>query len=75
MYNESREERIEIFQDTKRIYETDRTLADAVKESQKNQVFLAETDAVPTVVTQKYDIPAKVIVSKKRTLEAAVGYR
>ncbi len=63
----------EIFRDTERRYASDPTLIRAVRKSTEAQVFIAETDTV--------DIPepckatdAKVIVSGKRSLEAAEGY-
>ena len=63
----------EIFRDTERRYTSDPALMSAVQQSTNNQVFIAETEnvAVPSVYkTGK----ANVIVSEKRSLEAAESY-
>lgn len=72
--NNSREERQKIFADTKRLYESDVKLAESVKKSKKNQIVIAENEVVAPANDKVYDTPAKVVVSKKRSLEAAIGY-
>lgn len=73
MYKDSREERVEIFEDTKRLYQTNSRLADSVDFSRQNQEVIAE-DAEIAVSEAKYDTPVKVSVSRKRSLEAAKQY-
>lgn len=63
----------EIFRDTERRYTLDPTLMQTVQQSTKKQVFIAESKnaIVPSVYkTEK----ANVIVSEKRSLEAANAY-
>ena len=63
----------EIFRDTEQKYTSDSTLMYAVQQSTNNQVFIAESEdiTVPSVYkTEK----AKVVVSGKRSLEAAEVY-
>ena len=63
----------EIFRDTERRYTSDSTLMSTVQQSTNNQVFIAETENVilPSVYkTEK----AQVVVSGKRSLEAAEVY-
>ena len=63
----------EIFRDTERRYTPDPILTSAVQQSTNNQVFIAETEniIIPSVYkTEK----ASVIVSGKRSLEAAEVY-
>ena len=63
----------EIFRDTERRYTSDPTLMQAVQQSTKNQVFIAESENV--IVPSAYKTEkAKVVVSGKRSLEAAEVY-
>ena len=63
----------EIFRDTERRYASDPTLIQAVRKSIEAQVFIAEKDSVDIPVPHK-STDAKVIVSGKRSLEAAECY-
>ena len=63
----------EIFRDTERRYTTDQALVQAVRHSTEAQVFIAEKDSVDIPVPHK-STDAKVIVSGKRSLEAAECY-
>ena len=63
----------EIFRDTERRYTSDPTLMQAVQQSTNNQVFIAETENVSVPSACKTE-NAKVIVSGKRSLEAAEVY-
>ena len=63
----------EIFRNTERQYTSDPTLMSAVQQSTKNQVFITESENV--IVPSAYKIEtAKVVVSGKRSLEAAEVY-
>ena len=63
----------EIFRDTERRYTSDPILMSAVQQSIKSQVFKAETESV--IVSSAYKTGnAKVVVSGKRSLEAAEVY-
>ena len=63
----------EIFRDTERRYTSDPTLMQAVQQSTKNQVFIAESKSVIVPSVYKTE-KANVIVSGKRSLEAAESY-
>lgn len=69
----SREENIEIFKDTERLCKTNPALLKVWKSSSENQKLFLEKD---DIVCDKnlYEQPAKIVVSKKRTFEAAMGY-
>ena len=63
----------EIFRNTERRYASDPTLVQSVQQSTNNQVFIAETENI--IVSSAYKIEkTKVIVSGKRSLEAAEIY-
>ena len=63
----------EIFRDTERQYTSDSTLMTTVQHSIQAQVFIAETDNIIIPSAYKSE-KAKVIVSGKRSLEAAESY-
>ena len=63
----------EIFRDTERRYTSDSTLMSIVQQSTQAQAFIAETDNIVIPSADKSE-KAKVIVSGKRSLEAAESY-
>ena len=63
----------EIFRDTEHRYKYDSELIAIVQESTKNQVFISEKSTV-NITTQPKADKAKVVVSGKRSLEAAEVY-
>ena len=63
----------EIFRDTERRYTTDQALVQAIQESTKAQAFISESTSVSVPTPNKTE-KAKVIVSGKRSLEAAESY-
>lgn len=69
----SREERRIIFEETRKIYGKDRRLIESISFSKDNQRVIAE-DTEVAVPTDRYDVPAKVLVSRKKSLEAAAEY-
>lgn len=70
----TRDDNITIFEDTKRLFESDPVLVRAVKHSQAHQKVILETDPFPGV-SPRYDKPANIIVTPKRTFEAAQAYQ
>lgn len=64
-----------IFKDTERMCKTDAELSDATKVSVANQRFIAEAEDIPTPELNIYKKKANVVVSKKRTYEAAKAYK
>lgn len=63
-----------IFQDTERMCKTDAELSAVTKISAANQRFIAEAEVIPTPELNIYK-KANVVVSKKRTYEAAKAYK
>ena len=63
----------EIFRDTERRYTSDPTLIQAVQQSPNNQVFITESEDITGSSAYKTE-KAKVVVSGKRSLEAAESY-
>lgn len=63
-----------IFQDTERMCKTDAELSAVTKISVANQRFIAEAEVIPTPELNIYK-KANVVVSKKRTYEAAKAYK
>ena len=65
---------IEVFHDTIRLCETHERLKAAVFKSTSLQKFIRETDIFPRPKLCVNKSPANVIISEKRTFEAAKGY-
>ena len=68
-----REENALIFEDTKKLCETNKKLIEAIKLSSSNQKLILENENIE-LIKPKFDIEAKLIVSKKRSFEAASAY-
>ena len=64
----------EIFRDTEHRYKSDFELIDIVQESTQNQVFIPEKSTFDFTEQSKTD-KAKIVVSSKRSLEAAEEYQ
>lgn len=71
----SREYNIEVFEDTKKLCLTNTVLKDAIKRSNEGQRILYESEPLKLSAEHCYQEPAAVIVSKKRSLEAAGAYK
>ena len=69
-----RERNVEIFEDTKKRCERHATLKKAISESNKNQIVYKEEDIIPENKNEK-EKETTIIVSKKRSLEAASAYQ
>lgn len=70
-----RYENVEVFQDTESLCKTNNRLAESVKKSTENQKLILETDALPEQDLHLYEESAKLVISKKRSYEAAAGYK
>lgn len=68
-----RTENVQIFGDTWRMCKTDPQLINAILTSEKGQSYFPETDTFISEV-HTYPEPAQIIVSRKRTFEAASRY-
>ncbi len=71
----SREENVIIFNETEAICKTDEKLKDAIKQSSASQRLILEADEFSAPTREKYSDKAKVVVSKKRSYEAASHYK
>ena len=69
-----RQENIEIFEDSQRMYGSNPRLISAIKKSNEKQEFFAGDCQITADAGRVYEKPARIIVSKKRTLEAAAAY-
>ena len=69
-----REENVRVFRDTETQCKENKELANAVKTSTANQKLYLSSDLVVSTEKSKYEEKAKVIVSKKRSYEAASAY-
>lgn len=66
---------ISIFEDTVNLVQNTKRLQDAVAASLKSQEFIAENDPVlDGRLIRRFETPAQIIVSKKRTFEAVSAY-
>ena len=69
-----REENDEVFKDTEKMVRMNERLKSSVQASTEKQRLILEKDILPVQNLGKYKAEAKVIVSKKRTYEAASAY-
>ncbi len=69
-----RDENVAVFQDTERQCKNNEKLVEVIKNSCEKQKLILEKENVP-VPEARYNQPAQIIVSKKRTFEAAAGYK
>ena len=67
-------ENVEIFEDTKRLYETNGKIKEVLARSVKNQKLILEEEELSAVDKARFEDEAKIVVSTKRTFEAAAGY-
>ena len=70
-----RDENIIIFQDTEKLCRENELLKDAINRALGLQQFIAENDALSVLDKVRYEEQAKVVVSKKRTFDAARNYK
>ena len=68
-----RQNNIDVFMDTENMCRTDKKLIDVIRKSNAGQVIIKEEENL-NAQSHRYEEPAKVIVSKKRSLEAAGLY-
>jgi uncharacterized protein (TIGR02452 family) len=70
-----RNENIAVFEDTAKLCKENKVIAEALHHSINNQKLILESNQVEVKDLKKFDHPAKIIVSKRRTLEAAASYK
>ena len=76
-----REDNVRVFQDTEKLVKEKAALAEAVRYSTKNQILIPEYMQVSDMMSgfqenrKRYSSQAEIIVSKKRSFEAASAYK
>lgn len=70
----SREENVLVFEDTTKLVKNNKVLAEKTKQSIAAQEIYLEKDVLPDINRDIYSEPVKIVVSKKRSFEAAMGY-
>ena len=70
-----RDENIAIFKDTEKLCRTNKRIKESLENSIKLQKLILEGDKIKTPERTIYDTEARVLVSKKRTYEAASHYK
>lgn len=70
-----REELVKVFEDTRRLYEEQDELVEATRQSVQKQKLVLEGKPLPHINKRIYSQPAEVVVSKKRSFEAAAAYK
>lgn len=70
----SRENNVEVFQDTINMCKTHHRLKESIVASNMGQQLILEYEELENQIKRRFDNDAKVIVSKKRTFEAAMCY-
>ena len=74
----SREENIKIFEDTVALCRSNQILMQSVQSSCQSQRLILDGDSVPNgadpAVVPRFEAPAQIVISKKRTFEAARFY-
>lgn len=70
-----RTQNIEIFKDTEKLCKNNTMLKNAITESSNRQYIVKEGDVIEYNREHRFSETAQVIVSKKRSLEAARAYR
>lgn len=69
----NKQTRAAIFEETRRLYDTDKRLAAFIDFSRKNQEVIAEGVQI-SIPEDRYQVPVNVVVSRKRSLAAAAQY-
>lgn len=70
-----REENVMVFEDTMRLCKENGKIKAATEQSKNNQKLILENDLLMLTKRDTYKESAKIVVSKKRSFEAAVAYK
>lgn len=73
--NEKRELNIRVFNDTKSLCETNKKLRDSIHKSNNAQYIVSENEDFEVTKQHRFENEATVLVSKRRSLEAASRYK
>lgn len=70
-----RVENVIVFKDTENLCKTNNRIKESIQRATASQKLILEKNTLPEQMIDLYETTAKVVVSKKRTLEAAGGYK
>lgn len=70
-----KQENIKIFEDIETLCKTNSSLKQSIKNSIHNQKLILQNQKINSNNQKRYEKPANIIVSKKRTLQAASAYK
>ena len=70
-----RDENVIIFRDTEKMCNENKRLKDSVMRSKRSQKLILDGEKLSDINRSRYEEMANIIVSKKRTLEAAAAYK
>ena len=70
-----REDNVFIFRDTERLCKSNTILVEAINYSVQNQKLILESESMPKCDKKKYENKAEIIISGKRSYEAAGKYK
>lgn len=70
----ARYEYVEFFKDTRRLCLTEPVIAESIRKSVEGQKLIPETQELPEPEKDRYDEEAQIIVSRKKTFDAAEDY-
>ena len=71
----NRYDNVTVFNDTESLCKSNPKLRDSVRNSIRTQKLICEADKIPKADINKYDTAANVVVSAKRTYQAALEYK
>lgn len=69
-----KEKNVEVFADTKRLCENNNCLINAILKSRNSQYIVQESETFQAAKEQRFKEPVTIVVSQKRSLEAAKQY-
>lgn len=70
-----RDKNVEVFLDTEKMCKTNSVLVEAIRKSNQEQYVCLEEEQIAVNDIHRYEEPAEIVVSKKRSLEAAGAYK
>lgn len=71
----SRDDNVAVFENTAKLCKENQKLKENIDRAIKGQKLILENDSIENIEKNIYEEPAKLIVSKKRSFEAAEGYK
>lgn len=70
-----KEDNVMVFRDTEKLCKTNSILVNALKQAVAGQKAILETDQLPEIIYDRFNNDANVVVSGKKSYEAAMNYK